>query len=81
MEERTRTKRDSLPNNQTDTIDPSRRDALKAVGKYAAFLAGSSAAVVLSADQVLAEPKPCSFFQNKPGNGPPSGRPRSRNCS
>ena len=81
MEERTRTKRDSLPNKKTDTIDPSRRDALKAVGKYAAFLAGSSAAVVLSADQVLAEPKPCSFFQNKPGNGPPPGRPRSRNCS
>ena len=80
MNERPRSRRDSSGVSNDEAIDPSRRDALKAVGKYAAFLAGSSAAVVLSADEVLAEPKPCSFFQNKPGNGPPPGRPRSRNC-
>ncbi len=60
----------SLAENQIPD-DPSRRAALKAVGKYAAFLTGASATVVLSADEVLAQPKPCSFFDNKPGNGPP----------
>ena len=80
MKERPRNRRDSLGDSKDEVIDPSRRDALKAVGKYTAFLAGASTAVVLSADQVLAQPKPCSFFQNKPGNGPPPGRPRSRDC-
>jgi hypothetical protein len=80
MDERTRKKRASLRNCEKEKIDPSRRDALKAVGKYTAFLAGSSAAVLLSADDVLAKPKPCSWFDNKPGNGPPPNRPPGRRC-
>jgi hypothetical protein len=80
MDERTRKKRASLRNCEKEKIDPSRRDALKAVGKYTAFLAGSSTAVLLSADDVLAKPKPCSWFDNKPGNGPPPGRPPKRRC-
>jgi len=46
--------------------ETSRRDVLKAVGKYSAFLAGTSA-VILSAEDALAQ-KSCSHFDNK-GNG------------
>jgi len=46
--------------------ETSRRDVLKAVGKYSAFLAGTSA-VILSAEDALAQ-KRCSHFENK-GNG------------
>ena len=54
--------------------DPSRRDVLKAVGKYSAILAGAST-VILSADEVLAQPKPCSQIG---GNGNGQGPPRCR---
>lgn len=80
MDDKTRNKRVSLHMNDNEVRDPSRRAALKAVGKYAAFLAGTSSAVLLSADDVLAKPKPCSWFDNKPGNGPPDGRPPKRRC-
>ncbi len=73
MMSKTRNPRAAAPHDDDQSADPSRRAALKAVGKYAAFLAGSSA-VLLSADEALAQQKPCSFFQNKPGNGPPPGR-------
>jgi len=57
--------------------ETTRRDVLKAVGKYSAFLAGTSA-VILSADDVLAEQKPCSQIGPpggfKPGTGPPRCR-------
>lgn len=50
----------------------SRRDVLKAVGKYSAFLAGTSA-VILSADDALAQ-RACSQIGPpggfKPGTGP-----------
>lgn len=50
----------------------SRRDVLKAVGKYSAFLAGTSA-VILSADDALAQ-RACSQIGPpggfKPGRGP-----------
>jgi len=54
--------------------ETSRRDVLTAVGKYSAFLAGTSA-VILSADDVLAQPKPCSQIG---GNGNGRGPPRCR---
>ncbi len=77
MSSKTPNRRVPSLDHDNDTADLSRRAALKAVGKYAAFLAGSSSTVLLSAEEVLAQPKPCSFFQNKPGNGPPpNGGPR-----
>lgn len=45
--------------------EASRRDVLRAVGKYTAFLAGTST-VLLTADQVLATPRPCSQITNDP---------------
>ena len=53
---------------------PSRREVLKSVGKYSAMLAGAST-VILSADEVLAQPKPCSQIG---GNGNGQGPPRCR---
>jgi len=56
--------------------EASRRDVLKAVGKYSAFLAGTSA-VILSADDALAQ-RACSQIGPpggfKPGTGPPRCR-------
>ena len=46
-----------------DDVDSARRETLKAVGKYAAFLAGTSA-VILTPEQALAKKKPCSQVQN-----------------
>ena len=61
--------------------ETSRRDVLKAVGKYSAFLAGTSA-VLLSADDVLAQSKSCSPPGNsgRNGNGPPAGKGWRKNC-
>jgi len=48
----------------TDTeINEDRRAALRAVAKYAAFLAGTSA-VILTPETALANKKPCSQVNN-----------------
>ena len=52
---------------------PSRREVLRSVGKYSAMLAGAST-VILSADEVLAAPKPCSQFGIGNNGKPPPGR-------
>lgn len=58
----------------TEPVNEERRKALRAVAKYSAFLAGSST-VVITADQVLAQPKPCSQIG---GAGKGKGPPRCR---
>ena len=59
----------------TGAEEPTRREILRAVGKYTAALAGTST-VILSAEEVLAAPKNCSRVGGPGrGNGPPPGRP------
>ena len=52
-------------------VEYTRRDALNAMRRYSAVLAGS-ATIVLTADEVLAKPNCSRIFGN--GNGPPPGK-------
>ena len=60
---------------QSEPRDYNRRDALRAMGKYSAFAAGTTAVVLLSAEELVAEPTPGqeSCFRQCIGSDDPDG--------
>ena len=68
MENHGQTGSDRVAEPAEDTPDDAKRETLKAVAKYAAFLAGTTS-VVMTPEQALAQAA-CSKFIGKP-NPPP----------